>query len=79
MRAIFLDISKAFDKIQQQGLLFKLKRNGIGGNILLLFESYLQNRKQRVVLNGTMSSWGSIELGVAQGSVFGPLFFCFTN
>ena len=74
-RAVFLDISKAFDKVWHDGLLHKLKSNGISGNLLLFFESYLFNRHQRVTLNGTESPWKSISAGVPQGSVLGPLLF----
>ena len=73
MRAVFLDISKAFDEVWHQGLLFKLKQNGISGKLLNLFESYLHNRKQRVALNGFFSEYAHIESGVPQGSVLGPL------
>ena len=52
VRAVFLDISKAFDKVWYDGLIFKLKQNGIYGSLLKFFENYLHNRKQRVVLNG---------------------------
>ena len=48
---IFLDISNAFDKVWQEGLLYKLEALGILGNLLKLFQSFLSNRKQRVVLN----------------------------
>jgi len=75
VRAIFLDMSKAFDKVWHDGLLFKLKQNGIGGNLLTLLENYLSNRKQRVLINGSDSDWGSIQSGVPQGSVLGPLLF----
>ena len=75
IRAIFLDISKAFDKVWHEGLIFKLKQNGISGSLLNLFESYLFNRKQRVVLNGSYSCYSQIESGVPQGSVLGPLLF----
>ena len=51
-RAIFLDISKAFDKVWHDGIIFKLKCNGISGNLPNFFENYLRNRVQRVVLNG---------------------------
>ena len=54
-RALFLEISKAFDKVWHQGLLHKLKCNGISGNLYNLLENYLQNRYQRVVLNGISS------------------------
>ena len=75
VRAVFLDISKAFDKVWHEGLLFKLKENGITGSLLKLFENYLHNRKQRVVLNGSSSDYSEIESGVPQGSVLGPLLF----
>ena len=52
VRAVFLDISKAFDKVWHQGLLYKLKQNGVSGKLLNLFVSYLNDRKQRVALNG---------------------------
>ena len=50
VRAVFLDISKAFDKVWHDGLIFKLKQNGISGSLLQLFENYLLNRNQRVAL-----------------------------
>ena len=75
VRAVFLDISKAFDKVWHDGLIFKLKQNGISGSLLKLFENYLQNRKQRVVLNGSFSDYSEIKSGVPQGSVLGPLLF----
>ena len=70
-----IDISKAFDKVWHDGLIFKLKQNGISGGLLKLFENYLHNRKQCVVLNGTYSDYSIIESGVPQGSVLGPLLF----
>ena len=74
-RALFLDISKAFDKVWHDGLIHKLKSNGISGNLLAFFQNYLYNRHQRVTLNGTTSDWKSISAGVPQGSVLGPLLF----
>ena len=56
-------------------MLFKLKQNGVSGGLLKLFENYLHNRKQRVVLNGTYSDYSIIETGVTQGSVLGRLLF----
>ena len=57
MRGIFLDISKALDKVWHEGLLFKLFSNGISGNLLKLLRDFLYCRKQRLVLNGQTSSW----------------------
>ena len=75
VRSIYLDMSKAFDKVWHEGLVFKLEQNGIDGKLLNLFKNYLSNRKQRVVLNGMESKWGEIRAGVPQGSVLGPLLF----
>ena len=68
-------MAKAFDQVWHEGLLFKLKQNGISGPLLNLLTSYLKDRKQRVVLNGQESNWEVIKLGVPQGSVLGPLLF----
>ena len=75
VRGVFLDISKAFDKVWRKGLIYKLKQNGISGNILNTIIDFLSFRKQRVVLNGQVSQWTSIEAGVPQGSIIGPLLF----
>ena len=54
--SVFLDMSKAFDKVWHMGLVFKLKQNGISGNLLSTLTDFLKLRKQRVVLNGQLSS-----------------------
>ena len=74
-RAVFLDLSKAFDRVWHEGLLYKLECNGIGGNLLGLIKDFLRDRRQRVVLNGKSSNWSTVSAGVPQRSVFGPLFF----
>ena len=59
VRTVFLDTSKAFDKVWHDGFIFKLKQNDILGNVLKLLQNYLRNRKQRVVQNGSYSDYSS--------------------
>ena len=62
-------------QVWHDGLIFKMRQNGISGKLLKLFQNYLSNRKQRVILNGFSSDYSDIECGVPQGSVLGPLLF----
>ena len=75
VRSVFLDISKAFDKVWHEWLIFKLKQNGIFGELLHILSEFLSNRKQRVVLNSQNSSLTNAHGGVPRGSIPGPLLF----
>lgn len=72
---LFLDLAKAFDTVNREILLKKLQMAGIRGRFLNIFQNYLDNRKQFVSINGSFSNTLSIQIGVPQGSVLGPLFF----
>ena len=74
-RSVFLDISKAFDKVWHDGIIYKLAQNGTSRNLINLFQDFLMERKQRVVLNGQVFTWENINAGVPQGSIFGPFLF----
>ena len=75
VRIVFCDISKAFDRVWHEGLIYKLEAMGITGNLLSWFKNYLKDRQQRVIIQGKTSSWGDIKAGVPQGSILGPLLF----
>jgi hypothetical protein len=72
---VFLDISKAFDRVWHLGLLHKLREFGISGSLYDWLESYLTGRNQKVTIGGQESSTKTTNAGVPQGSILGPLLF----
>ena len=73
---IYFDFSKAFDSVNHDILLHKLKYQfNIDGKLLRFLKSYLENRKQQVVIGNVSSDWSSVQSGVPQGSIVGPLLF----
>ena len=75
-----MDFQKAFDKVPHQRLILKLKSHGMGNSIINWIEQWLTGRRQRVVVDGEVSSWKSALSGVPQGYVIGPiLLFLYIN
>jgi hypothetical protein len=72
---IFLDLKKAFDTVDHKILLRKMKHYGFKGTTNKWFENYLTNRTQYVAINDSESSTRTVDCGVPQGSVLGPLLF----
>jgi hypothetical protein len=78
--AYFIDFRSAFCKVVHVLLIRKLKQMGVQGNALKLLESYLNNRKIRVKVNGVISKQGELKVGTPQGSgISGILFAIFIN
>ena len=72
---IIMDLSKAFDSLNHELVLAKLKAYGLDSNSVTFMKSYLTNRLQRCKINNSFSEWGKVLNGVPQGSILGPLLF----
>ena len=76
---VYFDLSKTFDSVPHDLLILKLQSFGFYGNLLNWFSDYLSHRYQCVVINSEHSDWLTIDSGVPQGSIIGPLQFILYN
>ena len=70
-----IDFSAAFDRVNHQGILYKLCSVGIGGPVLSILTQFLSDRSQHVMVDGCRSKLVNVVSGVPQGSVLGALLF----
>ena len=74
--AIFLDFRKAFDLVDHEIIISKLRYYLNNDATVLFLRSFLLDRTQTVLINGNFSKPGNLKVGVPQGSILGPLLFC---
>ena len=72
---IYLDFSKAFEKVPHRRLVYKLEQYGIKGDLLLRIKNFLHDRQKRVTIGDSSSDWTPVSSGIPQGSVLGPILF----
>ena len=72
---VFVDISKAFDKVWHNGIIFKMKQNDISRNLFNLLFNFVRNRKPRLVFDGQTSSRDDVNAGLFLGSILDPPLF----
>ena len=72
---VFIDTSKAFDKVWPEGIIFKLNQNGTSGKLLSALSDFLRDRKQRITLDVQVYSWTGVNAVIPQGSILGSLLF----
>ena len=77
--AVFLDLAKAFDTISHTVLLRKLELYGIVGTTIDWFSSYLSNRQQQFIVEGSLSTPQTVTCSVPQESILGQLLFLIYN
>ena len=75
IESVFLDLSKAYDRVSHQGLISKLSTCGFSYSSLEWMSNFVSHRKQCVRLNGTESTWLAPRSGIPQGTVLGPMLF----